>query len=463
MAKASSALVSGDRPVDGTFYAADNDFTAAASLGGAKVVFRGLATAAVTAVEISGLTANTEYYFEAIVFRGTGAAGSQNYKVDDVAADNRYTTPDPINPAVANNQSRDITFTAFGVTSIDLSWTNGALGNGTIIIAREAGAVNATPDQGAYYSNANSDIKLATEIGTSNYVVYSGTGTSVSVTNLNPNQRYHFAAVRYIGDINNPGNINYIQDGGGSNWGRGDDNTYMNVTARASLEGSMDTLLKKPTSLIPLTQPFNTAAYNNYAGAESVASIPDGVVDWILIELRRTTTGDLADAGPSSIPSSGATLVARRAAFLKKDGSIVGTNGTDTALTFNIENEGRYFIVVSHRNHLPIMSASANVLGKSIYVNGDGTADLTVEANVAGTAGDNFLVDAGVVKMWSGNADPADLIIDADDRAVAWSNKNLVDVYDIADVDLDRETTARDRSFIWNNRDKEPYAKIGQN
>lgn len=109
------------------------------------------------------------------------------------------------------------------------------------------------------------------------------------------------------------------------------------------------------------------------------------------------------------------------------------------------------------------MSASANVLGKSIYVNGDGTANLTVVSNVAGVAGTNFLDDGGVAKMWSGNADPADLIIDADDRAVAWSNKNLVDVYDIADVDLDRETTARDRSFIWNNRDKEPYAKIGQN
>lgn len=463
LAKASSILDTTDRPVDGNYYASSADFSTAPSIGNAKVVFRGLATAAVSSVEINGLTANTRYYFEAIIFRGTGAAGSQNYKTDTTAWANRYTTPAPINPAVAANQSRDITFTAFGVTSIDLSWTNGTAGNGTIIIAREAGAVNATPTQGTYYNNANSDIDQAVEIGTSNYVVYSGTGTSVSVTNLNPNQRYHFAAVRYIGDINNPGNINYIQDGGGSNWGRGDDNTYMNVTARASLEGSMDTLLKTSSNVIPLTQPFNTAAYNNYAGAESVASIPNGVVDWVLIELRRTTTGDLADAGPSSVPSSGATLVARRAAFLKNDGSIVGTNGTDTALTFNIENEGRYFIVVSHRNHLPIMSASANVLGKSIYVNGDGTADLTVAANVAGTAGTNFLVDAGVVKMWSGNADPADLIIDADDRAVAWSNKNLVDVYDIADVDLDRETTARDRSFIWNNRDKEPYAKIGQN
>jgi len=466
LAKATTAFdTTADRPVDGNFYASNLNYSSAATIGAARIVYRGLVSASAGLQNVTNLTADTRYYFEAVVYRGTSGALSQNYRVNSPqqpAAANRYTTPVAVDPAVASNQSRDLVLTSSTFGSIQISWTNGAAGSGSIVIARETSATNASPTQGAHYSTANSDVAVAPTIGVNNFIVYSGTGTSVTVSGLKPNQRYHFTTVRYVGNTANAGNLNYIQDGGGSNWGRGNENTYINVTARASFE-TMDTLLKDATNLVPLAQPFNSAAYGSYAGAESVGSIPNGVVDWVLLELRRTTTGSLVNAGPASVPGSGATLIGRRAAFLKFDGSIVGTNGTDTALQFNIADEGQYFLVVYHRNHLPIMTSTANALGLSLFVTGGAaTADLRVSANVAGTAGTEFLVDGGVAKMWSGNVDPSDYVIDGDDRAAAWTNRNTEDAYNIADVDLDRNVSARDNSFIWNNRTKAAYVRIAQ-
>jgi pimeloyl-ACP methyl ester carboxylesterase len=98
---------------------------------------------------------------------------------------------------------------------------------------------------------------------------------------------------------------------------------------------------------IPLTQPYNKAPWN-YTGNETVTSIPDEIVDWVLVELR------------SGIENS--TKVATRAAFIKNDGWIVDTDGA-SPLSFYGISEGNYYIVVYHRNHLSIMSATMEYIG----------------------------------------------------------------------------------------------------
>jgi hypothetical protein len=110
--------------------------------------------------------------------------------------------------------------------------------------------------------------------------------------------------------------------------------------------GSMRTDLRA-AGYIPASQPYNTAPWN-YTGTESVASIPAGVVDWILVQLRSNTT----------------TTVATRAAFLKSDGSVVDLDGT-SPVGFAGVPAGNYYIVVRHRNHLAVMSASAVALSSS--------------------------------------------------------------------------------------------------
>ena len=68
-------------------------------------------------------------------------------------------------------------------------------------------------------------------------------------------------------------------------------------------------------SLIPNNHPFSGYPWN-YAGTESVASIPNAdIVDWVLVELRDTTEAQYA---------AGSTMIAQQAAFLLNDGSVVG-------------------------------------------------------------------------------------------------------------------------------------------
>ncbi|MBK7107168.1 MAG: hypothetical protein IPH62_17990 [Ignavibacteriae bacterium] len=93
-------------------------------------------------------------------------------------------------------------------------------------------------------------------------------------------------------------------------------------------------------SVIQTSQPFSSSPWN-YNGTENVLSIPIGVVDWVLVELRETTEAN--------------SIKARKAGFVKTDGTIVGLDGI-TNLSFDIP-ESNYYVVIYHRNHLPIMSS----------------------------------------------------------------------------------------------------------
>jgi hypothetical protein len=91
---------------------------------------------------------------------------------------------------------------------------------------------------------------------------------------------------------------------------------------------------------IPQNQPFNQSPWS-FSGTEYVSIIPSGVVDWVLVSLRTGT--------------SASTTVAQRAGFVKSDGTIVDLDGT-SPLAFVVDS-GYYYVVVEHRNHLPIMSS----------------------------------------------------------------------------------------------------------
>lgn len=93
-------------------------------------------------------------------------------------------------------------------TTLTLNWTNGN-GSRRIILAKALTAVNSTPTDENIY-NANSAFGLGTQIGIENYVVYDGTGTTVTVTGLNLLTQYHFRIFEYNGT---GGAINYLTTG----------------------------------------------------------------------------------------------------------------------------------------------------------------------------------------------------------------------------------------------------------
>ncbi|PSK95001.1 hypothetical protein [Taibaiella chishuiensis] len=91
-----------------------------------------------------------------------------------------------------------------------------------------------------------------------------------------------------------------------------------------------------------LTQPYNTAAFGNYAGTESVTaatftaspSDDNDIVDWVLLELKK------ADG----------SLVDRHAAFILENGNVVGTDKVSPV--YFKAPPGSYHLTIRHRNHL---------------------------------------------------------------------------------------------------------------
>lgn len=193
--------------------------------------------------------------------------------------------------------------------------------------------------------------------------------------------------------------------------------------------GAISTSLKS-SGLIPLTQPYNTAPWN-YAGIESVESIPADVVDWILVELR-TGTAD-------------STIVATRAGFLRSNGTIVDVDST-SQLVFSGVSAGNYYVVVRHRNHLAIMSAAPVALSdtSALY-------DFTTAQTQA--YGTNPMKDlgGGPFGMVTGDTDASGAVVAAD-RNNTWNNRNITGVYSGSDTDLSGTVVAADRNNTWNNR-----------
>ena len=176
---------------------------------------------------------------------------------------------------------------------------------------------------------------------------------------------------------------------------------------------------------LPLTSPYTE-------DPRTVKNIPANTVDWILIELRS------GENGPA---------VAYRSAFLRKDGRIVDDDGTGTAVPIPAKT-GNYYIVVKHRNHLPVMSAAPVGLSGS-----NALYDFTTSQSQA--YGANPLTDltgSGIYGMIAGDA-TNNGSVDAADRNETWNKRNQTG-YLSADVTCNGVVDAADRNITWNNRNK---------
>jgi hypothetical protein len=88
--------------------------------------------------------------------------------------------------------------TAFTNSTITLTWSNGTGSAGSIVVMRAGRPVNVQPVNGVTYVDSPT-FGQGSNLGSSNYVVYVGTGTSVTVSNLIPGIVYHAAVFSYSG------------------------------------------------------------------------------------------------------------------------------------------------------------------------------------------------------------------------------------------------------------------------
>ena len=95
---------------------------------------------------------------------------------------------------VVNSATNNATFPAPTPTATDvpLTWTNptNLCWSGVVIVAAQGATVTATPSGTSF--TANSVFGSGQNLGSNNYVVYQGTGTNVTVTNLTASTQYTF-------------------------------------------------------------------------------------------------------------------------------------------------------------------------------------------------------------------------------------------------------------------------------
>jgi lysyl endopeptidase len=94
------------------------------------------------------------------------------------------------------NQASGFSATSIGDHQMTVNW---ARGNGTsvLVVARQGSPVSVNPGNGINYT-ANSVFGSGSETGGGSYVVYKGTGTNVTVTNLQPGTTYHYAIYEFF-------------------------------------------------------------------------------------------------------------------------------------------------------------------------------------------------------------------------------------------------------------------------
>jgi hypothetical protein len=184
---------------------------------------------------------------------------------------------------------------------------------------------------------------------------------------------------------------------------------------------------------LPLSQPYNAEPWN-YNGSESVLAIPNpNVVDWVYIQLR-----DAASAG-EALPS---TTIASQAAFLLKDGSVVGIDGS-SMLQFNISFSHQLFVIIWHRNHLGIMSANAVTQSSGIYSYDFSTSAAKVHGGNAGYRN----MPGGVWGMAAGDANH-DGFLDLGDISI-WAAFTGEKGYHDADFNRNIQVNNPDKNNFW--------------
>jgi hypothetical protein len=94
-----------------------------------------------------------------------------------------------------------LTVSTVNTNSVSLSWTVGSGSDGSLVLVRANGPINAQPIQGySYTGNTNFQSTSTLLSAANNHVVYVGTGNNVTVTGLGgSNNTYHVAVFSYQG------------------------------------------------------------------------------------------------------------------------------------------------------------------------------------------------------------------------------------------------------------------------
>lgn len=238
-------------------------YTVGSTIGTSTVVHVGSALSFAQ----SGLNPNTQYFYDFFSYNGVNS--STNYRTVSPLEGNATTLfAEPTTQGT-------LSITSFGTSTITI---NLAAGNGTgrLLVAKAGSAVDVFPVDGTAYT-PNNNITLAPNLGSSNFVVGSGTG-SVTVSGLSLATVYHFR----VFEFNGTGTL-----------------TNYNTSSVAGSTGSQTTLSAEPTAQ-PTGINFSSITNTSFTvGYTAAAGSPSGY-----IAIRKSGS---APVQPADLPVDGTT------------------------------------------------------------------------------------------------------------------------------------------------------------
>jgi hypothetical protein len=166
---------------------------------GEQVVYLGTSTSFVDL----GLTPSTTYYYRIYT-----VDKAFNYST---AATLTAATTTPSFAAEPTVQVTNISFANVTSTGFDINWTAGD-GTNSLVVVRAGSAVDDNPTDGGTYA-PNTVYGSGTQIGTGNYSVYNGTGSTLTITGLSKATKYYVKVYSYNGAS---GSENYLITGAAS-------------------------------------------------------------------------------------------------------------------------------------------------------------------------------------------------------------------------------------------------------
>jgi hypothetical protein len=242
---------------------------------------------------------------------------------------------------------------------------------------------------------------------------------SVKIHGLDPGTEYHFR-------VKSGNEYNKLGMSADSTF----ETDFVLLQARILLEGpfvtgkdSMNSVLNQ-NDYIPLTSPYTE-------DPRTVSSIPPLVTDWVLVQLRSTHDG---------------SALVSRSAFLHRDGRIVTDDAASGEIILGVD-DGSYYIVIRHRNHLAVMSKITHGL------NGTGSTLYNFTDDTDRYYGDEAaLLDSGVYGMFAGDGNYSGVVTIADGN-LALSNRDAVGYY-VMDYNMSGIISVSDVNLSDSNRDK---------
>lgn len=169
---------------------------------------------------------------------------------------------------------------------------------------------------------------------------------------------------------------------------------------------------------IPKTSPYDESV--------TVGSVPADAVDWIHVLLRTAVDGANVDSA---------------SAFLHPDGSVTEPGQAAGQIEFDV-SEGNYYVLIEHRNHLDMISAS------TVYLSTDSpsTYDFTTAVTQAYNSGQKSLGSKYGMYAGDGNADGQ---VQNDDKNDVWWPDVGRGGYFAGDFNLDSQVQNDDKNDYW--------------